>query len=189
MGETESPRRRSKCCVWVFLTPFILIGVGLIFLYFYAGFPPKQVWLYLFNPKRDLHVGSCLDNLREMQKALSAYVVSNDRYPPADRWMDEVIQYNSPDDVTRKENWKRFRCPTSTGEDEYGYAMNAELSGALRPLEKDKAEWARAEKTPFIFDSSDTSRNAHGSLSLLPKPGRHDGKNNMLYADGHAASE
>ena len=45
-----------------------------------------------------------------------------------------------------------------------------------------------AAKTPLLYDSTDLAKNAHDSLTSLPKPGRHGGKNNILFCDGHIES-
>jgi prepilin-type processing-associated H-X9-DG protein len=42
-----------------------------------------------------------------------------------------------------------------------------------------------AAKTPLAFDSSTLTKNAHDPMTSLPKPGRHGGRNNILFCDGH----
>ena len=73
-----------------------------------------------------------------------------------------------------------MRCPDVKSADPsgYGYAMNAHLGG------KKLSAIPKREQTPLLFDSSDTKIDAHGGLELLPKPGRHQGRNNVLLANG-----
>jgi len=47
---------------------------------------------------------------------------------------------------------------------------------------KKLAEMPDAEKTPLVFDSSTVGRRTrHDPLTSLPRPGRHGGRNNILY--------
>jgi prepilin-type processing-associated H-X9-DG protein len=164
-----------------------LVVVVFLALYIWSGFTPADVWYYVTNPGRTVS-GDCTANLQRMSVALTAYLESTDQYPPAECWMDELIRFNAHK-MAPEEAWKGFRCPVVAADhpNEYGYAMNEALSGALRPLQSVPEEWERAKRTPVIFDSSDTSRNARGRAELLPKPGRHGGKNHALFADGHVA--
>ena len=89
--------------------------------------------------------------------------------------MDAIYPYH-------KNEWIE-RCPTFVKDKEvpknlYGYAMNQAMSGAKPPPNPDTV--------PLIFESVNLARNASGTLDSLPNPGRHDGKNSIGYADGHA---
>ena len=83
-----------------------------------------------------------------------------------------------------KENVKdeQLHCPevSHAGESRYGYAMNPALGG------KKLSDIPAAERatTAVYYDSSDLSLDAHAGLESLPSPGRHGGRNNVVYADG-----
>jgi prepilin-type processing-associated H-X9-DG protein len=116
---------------------------------------------------------TCPDNLKQLYTALQFYADSwEDRFPPADNWMT-AIKDNVP-----KDEW--LHCPeVSKGAGpKYGYSMSPSIGSKKRAEIKDKAA------TPMIYDSADLSVNAHAGPDSVPKPGRHTGKNNVLYADG-----
>lgn len=168
-----------------------MVGGGLLFAYWFVGWTPTAIYETLFKVKRSASNSNCLANMEAMGKALSLYMDSSDAYPPANRWMDELVQYAQVDDMDAKNNWKKFHCPAvSDGLDnQYGYAFNEALSSKDRPLKKDPNEWDLAKNTPVIFDSTLTSKNARSNPASGPKPGRHDGKNSVLYGDAHVATE
>lgn len=65
----------------------------------------------------------------------------------------------------------------------FGYAFNGKLSRAMFPDIKSPAT------LPFIYDSSNLRENANDAFASLPSPGRHDGKNNVLFADGKVKAQ
>lgn len=116
---------------------------------------------------------TCPENLRQLYLAAMLYADSWDgMLPPAKSWLTAI-----KDNVT-EDNW--LHCPEigTTEGARFGYAMNTELGG------KRVSEIASPEKTPLFFESSDLAANANGSVSLAPSPGRHMGRNNVVYADG-----
>ena len=84
--------------------------------------------------------------------------------------MDAIKNYGAASDLAKGEADKRFVTPAMQGKaGQYGYAMNDAASGKYKGDIKDP-------KTPLIFDSSDTSRNAHGNpKKLMPSPTRAGG--------------
>lgn len=127
-----------------------------------------------YEPKKNK---TCPENLKQLYNAVMLYADSWDNaLPPAEIWMS-AIRENVP-----KDEW--LHCPEVAGEggEQYGYAMNATL-GSKRVLDiKDAA------KTPLFYDSTDVKMDAHDFVNSLPKPGRHGGRNNILYLDGHIES-
>lgn len=116
---------------------------------------------------------SCPNNLAQIYKALQFYMDDWDgRLPPADRWMD-CIRDRVPQDAT-------LHCPgvVPASDTRYGYSMNPALGGKNPSLLKDAAA------SPLVYDSIDLSANAHADFASLPKPGRHGGRDYVLYADG-----
>ncbi len=121
---------------------------------------------------------TCPENLKQLYSAVQFYAESwDDKLPPVDTWMT-AIKDNVP-----KDEW--LHCPeisTKAGP-KYGYSMNPALGGKKRSEIKDK------EKTPLFYDSTDLKMNAHAGPESMPKPGRHTGKNNVLFADGSVKSQ
>ena len=127
---------------------------------------------------RDYEPGACLDNLKELSASLMLYLESNDAYPPADRWMDEISLYLHAGDLSEEDQQKKLRCPDlEYDEDVYGYAFNSELSSVWADEVEDPAD------TPVIYDSENLERNAHDPFTSLPKEPRAGG-NNAIWADG-----
>ena len=116
---------------------------------------------------------TCPDNLKQLHKAILIYADSWDNtLPPADKWMD-LIKENVPED-------RLLRCPSVPNKpDNYGYAMNSALGGKRWKEVKD------ASTTPLFYDTTDLKANAHDEYKSLPTPGRHSGRNNVIFLDGH----
>jgi len=120
----------------------------------------------------------CPDNLKQLYNAVLTYADSwNDALPPADNWMTAIKDY-----VT-KDEW--LHCPeASTGQaDRFGYSFNPVLGG------KKRKEIPDPKTMPMIYDSTDLTMNAHAGPENIPKPGRHTGKNNVIFADGTVAQK
>jgi prepilin-type processing-associated H-X9-DG protein len=133
-----------------------------------------------YDPKADK---SCTENLQSLYIAFNKYVEYNDSLPPAETWQDQ-------DDfkgAIQKDEW--LHCPevSNRHDTKFGYAYNAALSGR-RLGGKKLNEMPDAAKTPLLYDSTDLAKNAHDGLTSLPRPGRHGGKNNILFCDGHIES-
>lgn len=109
---------------------------------------------------------SCLSSLHDLGQATNLYLAENDdRYPPANRWMDAVGH------VFQERKQSAFRCPEVARDgkaSQFGYAFNRPIGGRIGNTVDDP-------QTPLIFDSSDLSFNANGTFDLLPKPRRHMG--------------
>jgi len=120
---------------------------------------------------------TCPENLKQLYTAVSLYADSWDGVlPAADHWMT-AIKDNVPNDV-----W--LRCPdAASGAGNHGYAMNPALGG------KKLADIANRAKTPLFYDSSDLKADAHGGPETMPVPGRHTGRDNVVYVDGQVRSE
>lgn len=122
----------------------------------------------------------CGKSLTEVYKGFKHYAELNDALPPAAKWIDEEDLRGQ----VQADEW--FHCPTvsTRKDDKYGYAYNDALAG--RKLNgKGLKDMPDAAKTPLVFDSTAQAKNAHDPVTSLPKPGRHGGKNNILYCDGH----
>ncbi|RYG47664.1 hypothetical protein EON79_06715 [bacterium] len=96
---------------------------------------------------------------------------TDDRFPLKDSWNDTTREFRNPAYT--------IRCPLLP-ETDFGYAFNAALSGTKPPK--------MPEKVPLNFESTRPGSNPSDTFTSLPRPGRHDGKNSIGYADGHAKS-
>jgi prepilin-type processing-associated H-X9-DG protein len=134
---------------------------------------------YVPNANKD-----CPENLKSLYFAFSQYADGNGALPPADKWMenDEIAS------KIQKEEW--LHCPQVSNRHDtvYGYAYNDAIAG--KQLNGKKLnEMPNAASTPLLYDSSNLTKSAHDAFTSLPKPGRHGGKNNVLYCDGHVVAQ
>ncbi|MCH8275609.1 MAG: hypothetical protein IH851_12555 [Armatimonadetes bacterium] len=166
-------RKRKR--VWKLVGCGVLLAALLIWLGPLVPLIPK--WLEA-GKKRNYEPGACLDNLKELSAGLMLYLESNDAYPPADRWMDEISLFLHAGDLSEEDQQKKLRCPDlEYAEDVYGYAFNSELSSVWAHEVEDPAE------TPVIYDSDNLERNASDPFTSLPEEPRAGG-NNAIWADG-----
>ena len=133
---------------------------------------------YLSPEESRKYNASNLQNLKNLFTAMSLYHESEGQFPSANGWMDALKSYGAASDLAKGEAEKRFVAPEFSGKPgQFGYAMNDALSGKYKGDIKDP-------KTPLLFDSNDTSRNAHGDpRKLLPSPARAGG-NLAVAVDG-----
>ncbi len=115
---------------------------------------------------------TCPENLKQLHAALMLYADSWDgKLPPANSWMT-AIRDNVPEDA-----W--LHCPDAGKPGGFGYAFNMALGGA------DVSSTKGGATTPLLYDSSDMRQDGADDVVSLPSPGRHTGRNNVLYLDGH----
>ncbi|HZT44333.1 MAG TPA: hypothetical protein VFA07_19360 [Chthonomonadaceae bacterium] len=122
----------------------------------------------------------CAQNLQKLYFAFSQYAQDWGSLPPADNWDDNEELTGK---VQRNE-WLHCPAVSKGTDDKYGYAYNTEVAGRSlngKPLK----DLPNAAKTPLLYDSSNLAKNAHDAMTSLPKPGRHEGKDYILYCDGH----
>ena len=114
----------------------------------------------------------CLSNLKNLGLGARLYSADHDnKLPDADKWVDQVRPYLNKDTF--------FKC-ASAPDLEYGYAMNAVLSGMKI------AQLQSAAEMVLFFDSHLGTKNAAGGREAVCNPGRHGGGNCYVYADGRA---
>ncbi len=122
--------------------------------------------------------GGCPENLKKLYTAARLYADSwDDMLPPADVWMDRLSEYVGDENA--------MACPAvgDAKAGKHGYAMNRALGS------KAIGEASNPQETPLYYDSSTLERNANDDVSSLPSPGRHGGKNNSVYLDGHVTGQ
>ncbi len=117
-------------------------------------------------------------NLTAIYKGLTLYHESEGQFPKSSEWMDAIKSRIQTSDMSEAEAAKKLIDPSLEGKPgAYGYAMNDAASG------KYKGD-IQGPKTPLIFMSSDTARNAHGDpTKLAPNPPR-PGGNYAVTVDG-----
>ncbi len=122
----------------------------------------------------------CPANLASLYTAFKLYAEDNGALPQAVRWEenDELIS------KVRQDEW--LHCPAVSNRHDamYGYAYNTQIAG-MKLNGRKLAEIPHAAKTPLLYDSSRLQKNAADAVASLPRPGRHGGRNNILYCDGH----
>lgn len=114
---------------------------------------------------------ACLSNTKELALAALMFAADHDdKLPDADRWMDQILPYTGNEAI--------FKCPAAP-DLEYGYAMNAALSGVGIGAITNRVELV------LFFESNLGTRNAAGGPEAVCQPGRHMGANNYAFLDGH----
>jgi hypothetical protein len=157
----SDPSRKSKRNhLWVMLMSAILV----LFLLFVYILP-----IITFNTDYYLSTEHrCTTQLRRLFIAFSAYSMDYDGYlPRASYWMDQAQSYTLDNG---------YHCPAVSGENNYGYAMNVQLSGKSLHRFSDQT-------MPMLYDSANLARNATDFFTSLPNPPRHR-VNVVCYADG-----
>jgi hypothetical protein len=177
----KRPRRaflglKPGCWVILILSAGLTVWLGPIIRDgFISGYFQALIWK---GPQRE-YAGTTTSNLKDMHRALMLYHESEDRFPFAEGWMDEIELRLQAGDMSKAESQKRMVSPEFAGQtDKYGYAFNDLASG------KYKDDVPEPAKTPLVFDSRDLTRNAHGSPEeLLPIPPR-NGRNQGISVSG-----
>lgn len=134
-----------------------------------------------FEPPKRNYEGSSMDNLKALHMAVSLYHESEGQYPYASGWMDAAKDRVKAADMTTEQAMKKFVNPLlePASSTVFGYAMNDACSA------KYKGDISSPELVPLLFDSSDTTWNAHGDpAKLAPNPPRAGG-NLAVMVDGH----
>jgi prepilin-type processing-associated H-X9-DG protein len=115
----------------------------------------------------DLH---CYINMKQIALAIWGYTYHhNDRFPDADRWMDEIKPYLKTEEY--------YHDPAAPNSERYSYAYNRSLSGAAA----DRV--SNMSATVMLFESSLNVRNASDTGQSLIKAPRHAGHQNFVFVN------
>lgn len=113
---------------------------------------------------------SCQTNLKQAMLGILQYSQDyNETYPPARKWVDEIMPYVKSEQI--------FRCPALPAGSNYGYALNQNLDGIQL------AKMNNVAQTVAIYETDDLTRNAFGVAD--ERAYRHLGGSNLAFADGH----
>jgi prepilin-type processing-associated H-X9-DG protein len=176
-----TPRASSGCNVVAAIfsfTMFALIGLAAL---------PACFNLRYREEADQRNRQSCLSNVKQIGTAFDMYLQDyDDRLPPNSDWTSRLFPY--------LRNERLLQCPSVAGPEvhdysrtsglsSFGYAYNSKLAEATQK------EIGNAKSRVLIYDSTNLARDASDLVTSLPDPPRHQGRNNIGYADGHARSE
>lgn len=112
--------------------------------------------------------------------ALQLYL---DRYdnllPPAQNWCDAL-----EDMVPPSQRPFVFHCSKLEGKGGYGFAFNAYAWDSEHNSPRWHPEMYPQSEVVLIYETTQRKRNAVGTGNDIPNPGRHNGYNLFLFADG-----
>ena len=120
---------------------------------------------------------SCASNLKQISLQMLGYALDHDdKFPPADDWMDSLGPYRSSSEELP------YHCPSvreARGPDIYGYAYNRNVAA------KPPSKIAEPRTKMLAYDSSTLTRSASDPGTSRPEDGRHSRGSNIAFADGH----
>ncbi len=114
----------------------------------------------------------CLANMKNTAMAVQMYLADNDKFPEADKWVDQLADYIANEEI--------LKCPDDESDARCSYGFNASLSG------KSAAEIADPSQLVVIYETASPGDCPSGGPDDVASPARHMGGNNFGYADGHA---
>jgi len=123
-----------------------------------AGFlaPPPEKVGWTPETEKNLHV---------LYTGIMHVHDSDGTFPKSPTWMDKVITRVRTETLKKGAEKEKFVDPAAGGKSgEYGFAMNDVASGKYIDDIKDK-------KTPLIFQSTDSTWNAHGDPAKIGRKG------------------
>ncbi len=113
----------------------------------------------------EAYKGDIKDRLKAMQTAAELFQSSEDSYPKAEKWMDELLIRLQTQNLKKGEAERKLKRPDiEMNPDQYGFAMNSSVAGKYKGDIKDP-------NTIMIFESTDTKKNAIGDPKTEGKTG------------------
>lgn len=159
--------KESKAGLGLAIAGVVTSGAAMILI-----LPMAAIMFPVFAKAREqARTAWCLSNVKQLGLAMQMYASENDDHlPPSASWTEAASPYIK----SARGVW---RCPSAHTQ-EPCYAMNWKLNKA------DINTLPRPQDTVMIFESV-PGRNQVGGIELLPSPLRHDGRENLGFADGH----
>lgn len=109
--------------------------------------------------------GDLKDRLEAMYTAAGLYHQSEDSYPKAEKWMDDLLTRLQTQNLKPGEAEKKLKRPDlENSPTEYGFAMNTAVAGKYKGDLKDP-------ETIMFFESKSTTKNAVGDPKKDGVPG------------------
>lgn len=150
-------KRRKGCLIASGVVAAAVLGAGI----FYG--PTLLDFLKVFGieglqkPEKHAYSATSEQNLKALYQGMLLYHESEGQFPEASGWMDAIRPRLLSNDLAKGEADKKLIRPDLAGSpDTYGYAMNDLASAKYKDDIKDPA------KTPLLYETKQTSRNAKG---------------------------
>lgn len=121
----------------------------------------------------------CPENLKSLYLAFEKYAALKGSLPKAN-WLDN----RDLTDYIVKDEWEHCPAVSNRHDDKFGYAYNSSIAGMSLGGKEKLSDLPKASETPLLYDSTNLVKSATDNFTSLPKPGRHNGANNILYLDG-----
>lgn len=161
----EQPRKFSRLKRGCAIATIVVAGIVIYFWPLLVGAADLYRKGVLQGTRKHEYEGSSIDNLKAMRTALLGYEESEGQFPMGSGWMDAIQNRLNTDDLKKGEAAKKLVLPELLDQPgKYGYGFNQELEGHYRGEVKDP-------KTPLVFESTETGRNAAGDAKELRRPG------------------
>lgn len=138
----------------------LLAGIGYLgFRFGPDAYSAYRAGFFEKGAEKHAYVANRKENLEALRRAIMLYHDSEQMFPDGSGWMTAIKPYLDSGDLKDGEANKKLHRPgTSSG---FGYAMNDALA---RKYVDDVPE---GKKQIVIFESSESSENAHGSPSKI----------------------
>jgi len=115
-----------------------------------------------------------------LAQALQLYLERYDNLlPPPQNWCDALEEFVPP-----SQRPFAFHCPKLEGKRGYGFAFNAYAWDEEHGVPRWHPEMYPPNEVVLIYETTQSKRNAVGTGDDIPNPGRHNGYNLFLFADG-----
>ncbi len=115
-----------------------------------------------------------------LAQALQLYLERYDNLlPPPKNWCDALEDFIPP-----SQRPFAFHCPKLEGKGGYGFAFNAYAWDSQHNVPRWHPEMYPPNEVVLIYETTQTKRNAVGTGKDIQNPGRHDGYNLVLFANG-----
>ena len=142
------------------------------------------------TPKETSKRFTCMSHLKQLAGSCLQYASDHDgTLPASSNWMEATMPYSGMTWETppaSKEiglkNEARYHDVAFFHTERYGYAYRSKASNRKLSAFNTPAQFE------LVFDSTHLERNASTGLESLPFPGRHQGRDNTSYLDGHVKS-